>query len=138
MASALPSPAIQAPHRCCCQHEGTGAWLLENSVFPSWHSGSRRHLCLHRLAGYGKTVLSATVLEHLAKGNDGLILCFFFDFSDTTKQTLDSMLRSLAFQLYQGGVGCANHLDALFQAQQNGSDQPYSHLARDEHRATPR
>jgi hypothetical protein len=34
------------------------------------------------------------------------------------------MLRSLAFQLYQGEVGSAIHLDALFQAHQNGSDQP--------------
>ncbi|KAJ5171634.1 NACHT nucleoside triphosphatase [Penicillium capsulatum] len=34
------------------------------------------------------------------------------------------MLRWLAFQLYRGGVDSANHLDALFQAHRNGSDQP--------------
>jgi hypothetical protein len=64
------------------------------------------------------------VLGHLAKRNDGLILSFFFDFSDTTKQTLDSMLRSLAFQLYQGRAASAIHLDALSQAYQYGSSQP--------------
>jgi hypothetical protein len=64
------------------------------------------------------------VLDHLAKGNDRRILSFFFDFSDTTKQTLDGMLRSLAFQLYQGGPGTAAFLDASFQAHQNGRDQP--------------
>jgi hypothetical protein len=64
------------------------------------------------------------VLDHLAKGNDRRILSFFFDFSDTTKQTLDGMLRSLAFQLYQGGPGTAALLDASFQAHQNGRDQP--------------
>jgi hypothetical protein len=63
------------------------------------------------------------VLDHLTKRNDGLILSFFFDFSDTTKQTLDGMLRSLAFQLYQGEFSSAPHLNALFQAYQNGSDQ---------------
>ncbi|KAJ5101583.1 Pfs NACHT and Ankyrin domain protein [Penicillium alfredii] len=36
-----------------------------------------------------KTVLSTTVLDYLAKQNNGLILSFFFDFSDITKQTLD-------------------------------------------------
>ncbi|KAJ6165431.1 Pfs NACHT and ankyrin domain protein [Penicillium canescens] len=45
---------------------------------------------------YGYTG-SATVLNHLAKVDDGLILSFFFDFNDTAKQTLDSILRSLAF-----------------------------------------
>jgi hypothetical protein len=64
------------------------------------------------------------VLDHLAKGNDHLILSFFFDFSDTTKQTLDGMLRSLASQFYQGGAGSAGLLDASFQAHQNGRDQP--------------
>lgn len=106
------------------RHEGTGAWLLDNPVFQSWHSGSRRHLWLHGLPGCGKTVLSATVLDYLAKENDKLILNFFFDFSDTTKQTLDGMLRSLAFQLYQGGFDSAIHLDTLSQAHQNSSVRP--------------
>lgn len=119
-----PDPSTNANHARTLRHEGTGAWLLENRVFQSWHSGSRRHLWLHGLAGCGKTVLSATVLDHLAKGNDRLILSFFFDFSDAIKQTVDGMLRSLAFQLWQGGVGSAIHLDAVFQAHQNGSDQP--------------
>jgi hypothetical protein len=64
------------------------------------------------------------MLDHLAKGNDRLILSFFFDFSNTTKQTLDGMLRSLAFQLYQGGAGSASLLDSPFQAHQDGRDQP--------------
>ncbi|KAK4119595.1 Pfs, NACHT and ankyrin domain protein, partial [Parathielavia appendiculata] len=119
-----PDPSANANHARKLRHEGTGAWLLENPVFRDWHSGSRRHLWLNGIAGCGKTVLSSTVLDHLAKGNDRLILSFFFDFSDTTKQTVDGMLRSLAFQLYQGGPGSAGLLDASFQAHQNGRDQP--------------
>jgi hypothetical protein len=64
------------------------------------------------------------VLDYLAKKNDGLILSFFFDFGDITKQSFDGMLRSLAFQIYQGGVDSANHLDELFRTHQNGNDQP--------------
>lgn len=119
-----PDPSTNANHARTLRHEGTGAWLLENPVFQSWHSGSPLHLWLHGLAGSGKTVLSSTVLDYLAKGNDRLILSFFFDFSDTKKQTLDGMLRSLAFQLCQGEAGSTTHLDASFQAHQNGSHQP--------------
>ncbi|KAG8405730.1 hypothetical protein J3458_021669 [Metarhizium acridum] len=99
-----PDPSTNANHARKLRHEGTGAWLLKSPVFQEWHSGLRRHLWLNGLAGYGKTVLSATVLDHLTEGSDRLILNFFFDFSDTTKQTLDGMLWSLAFQLYQGGT----------------------------------
>ena len=119
-----PDPSTNANHARELRHEGTGAWLLENPVFQEWHSGSRRHLWLHGLTGCGKTVLSATVLDHLAKGNDRLILSFFFDFGDTAKQTVDSMLRSLAFQLYRGGAGSADLLDVSFHKHQEGLDKP--------------
>ncbi|KAK3378799.1 hypothetical protein B0T24DRAFT_568404 [Lasiosphaeria ovina] len=118
-----PDPSTNANHARKLRHEGTGAWLLENLVFQSWHSGSRRYIWLYGLAGCGKTVLSATVLDHLAQEKDRFILSFFFDFSDTKKQTVDGMLRSLAFQLYQYGTGSAV-LDATFQAHQDGRDQP--------------
>ncbi|KAK5790610.1 hypothetical protein VI817_007897 [Penicillium citrinum] len=117
-------PSTNANHARTLHHKGTGAWLLENPVFRSWCSGPRRHIWLHGLAGCGKTVLSTTVLDHLAKGNDGPVLKFFFDFSDTKKQTYESMLRSLTFQLYQARVESAVHLDASFQGHQNGKDQP--------------
>ncbi|KAJ5908236.1 NACHT nucleoside triphosphatase [Penicillium taxi] len=117
-------PSTNANHARTLRHKGTGAWLLENAVFQSWHSGSYQYIWLHGLAGCGKTVLSITVLDHLAKGNDGLILSFFFDFSDTIKQTLDGVLRSLAFQLYRNGVDSTINLDALFQINQNGKEQP--------------
>ncbi|KAJ5449841.1 PfsNACHT and ankyrin domain protein [Penicillium daleae] len=119
-----PDPSTNANHARTLRHEGTGTWLLENPVFQSWSSGTLRHIWLHGLAGCGKTVLSTTVLDYLATGNDKTILNFFFDFSDNKKQTYESMLRSLAFQLYQSGVDSAIQLDALFQAHQNGKYQP--------------
>ncbi|KAJ5472059.1 PfsNACHT and ankyrin domain protein [Penicillium diatomitis] len=95
-----PDPSTIANHAKELHHEGTGAWLLEDPIFWSWYSGSCRHMWLYRLAGSGKTILSITVLDHLAMGNNGPILKFFFDFSNTKKQTYESMLRSLIFQLY--------------------------------------
>ncbi|CAG8262989.1 unnamed protein product [Penicillium salamii] len=119
-----PDPSTNVNQARTLRHEGTGTWLLENPFFQSWYLGSHRHLWLHGLAGCGKTVLSAIMLDYLTGGTDGLILSFFFDFNDIAKQTLEGLLRSLAFQLYQVGVDSAIHLDALLQANQNGKDQP--------------
>ncbi|KAH7377130.1 hypothetical protein B0T11DRAFT_27623 [Plectosphaerella cucumerina] len=118
-----PDPSTNVNHARKLRHEGTGAWLLAHPVFQSWTSGSRRYLWLHGFAGSGKTVLSTTVLDHVAADNDRLLISFFFDFSDTTKQSVDGMLRSLAFQLYQCGAG-SSVLEASFQAHQDGLRQP--------------
>ena len=119
-----PDPSTNANHARTLRHEGTGAWLLENRVFQSWYSGSHRQLWLYGLAGCGKTILSTTVLDYLANRSDCPILSFFFDFSDTEKQSYESMLRSLTFQLYQGGFKSGNDLDHLFQNCRNGKDKP--------------
>ncbi|KAM3455815.1 hypothetical protein NHJ6243_008410 [Beauveria neobassiana] len=119
-----PDPSTNANHARTLRHEGTGTWLLDHPVFQSWLSRPYRHLWLHGLAGCGKTILSATVLDHLRKDLSRLVLSFFFDFSDSTKQTVDGMLRSLAFQLYQSEPGSAGLLDASFQAHRGGRDQP--------------
>lgn len=119
-----PDPSTNANHARELRHEGTGVWLLESAVFQGWYSGSHRHLWLHGLAGCGKTVLNATILDHLAKGNDRVILSFFFDFRDRAKQTMDGMLRSLGFQLYQSRASSAGLLDVLFQTYQDGHNQP--------------
>ncbi|PMB68157.1 Ankyrin repeat domain-containing protein 17 [Beauveria bassiana] len=98
-----PDPSTNANHARTLRHEGTGTWLLDHPVFQSW---------------------LATVLDHLRKDLSRLVLSFFFDFSDSTKQTVDGMLRSLAFQLYQSEPGSAGLLDASFQAHRGGRDQP--------------
>lgn len=126
-----PDSSTNANHARKRHHEGTCTWLLKSPVFQSWYSGSRQHLWLHGLAGCGKTILTAAVLDHLGKKNDGLILSFFFDFGDTTKQALDGMLRWLAFQLHLGGASSLTHLDALYQAHQNGSKQPSTNILSD-------
>uniref|UniRef100_A0A0B7JWZ5 NACHT domain-containing protein n=1 Tax=Bionectria ochroleuca TaxID=29856 RepID=A0A0B7JWZ5_BIOOC len=117
-------PSTNVNHARKLRHPGTGAWLLDKHFFRSWCAGSSRHLWLHGLAGCGKTVLSTTVLDHLAQINHRLLLCFYFDFSDIEKQTVDSMLRSLAFQMYQYGGAFLGHLDALFRNHRDGRSQP--------------
>ncbi|KAK2030818.1 purine and uridine phosphorylase, partial [Colletotrichum zoysiae] len=119
-----PDPSTNSNQARKLRHEGTGRWLLEHPVFQSWCSGLRRYAWLHGLAGCGKTVLSTTVLDHLASNRDRRVLSFFFDFSDTRKQNLDGMLRSLAFQLYQSTATGTTRLDGLFRNHENGRHQP--------------
>ncbi|KAL8367908.1 hypothetical protein RB599_003702 [Gaeumannomyces hyphopodioides] len=121
------NPSTNANHASNLHHPGTGAWLLESDVFKEWESGSRRYMWLHGFAGCGKTVLSATILNHLTKKNGShLVLRFFFDFSDKAKQTVNSMLRTFAFQVYQYRLGSPQsaHLDTSFQKHQEGLQQP--------------
>lgn len=104
------------------RHEGTGTWLLGNDVFRNWHSGTNRCLWLQGFAGCGKTILVTTILDHLP--NDRSVLSFFFDFSDTAKQTLDSMLRSFVHQLCLGTTDSTDHLRSIYNAHQRGRIQP--------------
>jgi hypothetical protein len=119
-----PDPSTNANHAKKLRHEGTGTWLLVHPVFQSWKAGTRQHVWLRGLAGCGKTVLSTTVLDHLEDCQDRLLLSFFFDFSDTSKQTVDGMLRSLAFQLYPTTAASAIFLDTLYRTHHDGRSQP--------------
>ncbi|KZL72745.1 hypothetical protein CT0861_12089, partial [Colletotrichum tofieldiae] len=119
-----PDTSTNFNHAREVQHEGTCTWFLESAAFREWKIGSRRHLWLSSIPGGGKTVLCAKILDHL-KGIDGCTtLGFFFDFSNTRKQKLDDVFRSLAFQLYKLGGEDARELDSLFESHQGGQRQP--------------
>ncbi|EHK50318.1 hypothetical protein TRIATDRAFT_211690 [Trichoderma atroviride IMI 206040] len=105
------------------RHLGTGTWFLDSHDFHQWKRGSRRHLWLHGMPGCGKTILSATIFDHLAQ--DGwLILTFFFDFTDTKKQKLSDMLHSLAFQLYASDLDSRKALDNLLASSDSAGRRP--------------
>lgn len=117
-----PDPSTNINYAKKLRHDGTRTWFLESIAFQEWCLGSRRHLWLQGLPGYGKTVLSATLLDHLEAG-DSIVLSFFFDFNDARKQSKEGMQRSLAFQLYSRGLQ-PTMLEDLFQAHQAGQSQP--------------
>ncbi|KAL0937045.1 uncharacterized protein CTRU02_209261 [Colletotrichum truncatum] len=106
------------------RHAGTGTWLLESTTFNEWEAGKRRHLWLYGLAGCGKTVLSTTILDHLQQTASTPTIMFFFDFNDARKQTLDNLVRSLAFQLYHTGDEALRILDSLYHSHDDGRRQP--------------
>lgn len=108
------------------QHGGTCSWFIDHDSFKEWKTGSRRHLWLHGIPGCGKTVLSATIVQHLNQQPDSssVVLYFFFDFTDTSKQSLSGLLRSLVAQLYWKCQDSRKHLDTLCSSCDHGQQQP--------------
>lgn len=105
---------------------GTGDWLLHSRPFQEWQTGTCQNLWLHGIPGCGKTVLSAMIIDYIKSRLDSsvVVLEFFFDFTDTKKQTLDKLLRSLIAQLYSRCADSRKELDMLFADCENGRRQP--------------
>jgi len=86
------------------KHEpDTAKWIFHHDGFESWRTGraSGETLWLHGIPGAGKTILSSTVIDHLQRQDDATsrVIYYYFDFSDTKKQTVSSFLQSAVYQL---------------------------------------
>ncbi|KAJ7286558.1 hypothetical protein C8J57DRAFT_1497205 [Mycena rebaudengoi] len=85
-------------------HEGTGIWFLDGRQLTEWieKPGS---LWIEGNSGTGKSVISSTVIRKLLHdrppSDHGTVAVgyFYFDFRDDKKQLVDTMLRSVVFQL---------------------------------------
>lgn len=107
--------------------EGTGQWFLESTEFSAWKSSTKSAIWVHGIPGCGKTILSSTTIQHLQSGPEGTSLAyFFFDFSDTSKQSFEKMVRSLIFQLSSLNAITKGHLSKLYCECGDGHSQPDS------------
>ena len=109
-------------------HSGTGSWFFKHRSFVDWKARQSGILWLHGIPGSGKTVLSSTIITHLRMNQDDPTKCvlnFFFDFNDSRKQTLESLVRSLLGQLYcSSNEQHRTELDALYSEHQDGRSTP--------------
>lgn len=121
-----PDPSINLNKARKERQEGTGSWFLESESFKEWKSGIRQNLWLHGIPGCGKTILSATIINHLNQQLESsrVVLHFFFDFTDTNKQSLDQLVHSLAAQLYSRCESSRKELEILFSSCEDGRQQP--------------
>jgi len=107
------------------RHEGSGLWFLQSNAFTKWKTGRNSFLWLYGIPGCGKTILSSTIIKHLNSTlSSQPILYFYFDFSDTGKQTLESMIRSFIIQLSYKHEDAWKQLDTLFSSCEDGRRQP--------------
>ncbi|KIK61265.1 hypothetical protein GYMLUDRAFT_96919, partial [Collybiopsis luxurians FD-317 M1] len=87
---------------------GTGEWFLNSRTFSDWKSTPNSFLWLQGDVGSGKSVMAATIVNHVQGPetyDDKLVIFYFFDFRDTTKQTLTNMITSLLSQLLASARG---------------------------------
>ncbi|KAF2184785.1 purine and uridine phosphorylase [Zopfia rhizophila CBS 207.26] len=112
-----PDPSTNYNKALQQRQEGSGLWFLQTNAFTRWNKRQNSFLWLHGIPGCGKTILSSTIIEKLERTVPRQsLLYFYFDFSDTHKQILESMVRSLT----------AQQLDSLFSSRQDGRQQPTS------------
>lgn len=123
---APPDSSTNANHARKLRHEGTGNWFLVSPIFLEWTSRRRRSLWLHGLPGCGKTVLLTTAYDYITQelGTCTVVLQFYFDFGDERKQTVDSMLHGLIFQIHTLQVEPTSELNDIFKRYNHGRDQP--------------
>ncbi|KAK5135374.1 hypothetical protein LTR08_005316 [Meristemomyces frigidus] len=110
------------------RHADTGLWLLESDQYKDWKAKVKPALWLHGIPGCGKSVLSSTIITDIQQsGMDCVVLYFYFDFNDASKQIFDKMLRSLISQLYLQCEESQKHLDHLYTSCRRGTVQASSH-----------
>ncbi|KAI4599633.1 hypothetical protein KJ359_001730 [Pestalotiopsis sp. 9143b] len=98
-----------------------------SQAYTTWKTGGSSFLWLHGIPGCGKTILTSTVIEDLQKSQSHAqtLLYFYFDFTDSRKQSFENTLRSLVWQIYYQNKVARKHLDSLYSsACQNGKVQP--------------
>ncbi|KAI4143733.1 MAG: hypothetical protein LQ341_002834 [Variospora aurantia] len=80
---------------------GSCEWILQRPTFQSWlkdDSNRLRIIRVHGVPGCGKSILSAYLIELLQSLSHSCQF-FFFREGDSTKKTVNSLLRSLAYQI---------------------------------------
>ena len=119
-----PDPSTNLNKASKQRQKDTGVWFLRSDIFQKWQTDQHTFLWLHGIPGCGKTILSSTIIEHLENTYpDRLLLYFYFDFTDSGKQTLENVVRSLVIQLYRKCKNTQTLLDSLFSSHENGGRQ---------------
>lgn len=122
---------LQAPDISICHNksvsqrvEGSGLWFLEHGRFQDWKRTPNSFLMLTGFAGWGKTVLTSTIIDNLQTQYDSRLLYFYFELIDPNKRTAEDMLRSLIRQLVYKNKTAQELLIDLFNNHAYHAKQP--------------
>ncbi|KAL6720990.1 hypothetical protein ACLMJK_000090 [Lecanora helva] len=101
--------------------EGTCTWITRHVLYQSWLQLRSQLLWLSGGPGKGKTMLSIFLteeLERIAKGSqDAIVLYFFCDNKEQTRNTASSIVRGLMFQLLDLRQQLFHHILQSFEIQ---------------------
>jgi hypothetical protein len=110
------------------RQDATGAWLLSSNQYLTWKTDPASFLWLYGIPGSGKTILSSTIIEDILltkDDNEGYaVTYFYFNFNDPQKQTAESLLKSLVWQLLQQFDDLPTFLDEWYSLHGDGRRQP--------------
>jgi hypothetical protein len=117
-------------HNAACERREplTGNWLLQSDDFTKWKREPKQLLWLHGIPGCGKTILSSTVVEHIEticnENSQCQYIFYYFDFSDSKKQEVAGLLRSLLAQLASRDLKTLKEIERLYNQNSCGKQQP--------------
>ena len=101
---------------------GTGQWFLDSAEFQEWLAAAEKTLFCAGIPGAGKTILSATVINHLqetAYGDPTIALaCIYCNYQRRSEQKLESILSSLLMQLVRSQSSLPECITNLFEKHQ--------------------
>jgi ankyrin repeat protein len=108
----------QNHQRSRSKHEpDTAKWIFDVREFQSWKTQDGESLWINGVPGAGKTILCSTIIDHMqemSKDTESRVVYYYFDFSDSTKQSLSSLLKSLIFQVVSEPGSDATSAEALY------------------------
>jgi ankyrin repeat protein len=111
-------------------HDGTCEWALRLEELQTWASpqpAQGKLLWIHGPPGFGKTFMSAWIIQHLIKESRGPVSYFFCVAADQLTRDPYSILRSWLSQLLDQDKAILPLMDALF-ATRTSKDQSLTHL----------
>ena len=124
----LSAPNLSAMHERAAKqkHPDTGQWFLQSDAYTRFKQGEDRFLWLHGNPGCGKTILASSVIDdlHESTASPDAVVYFYFDFNDSTMQTLEDMVRSLVNQLSKQSDDALKELKTLHTKCDHGQKQP--------------
>ncbi|KAF3768506.1 hypothetical protein M406DRAFT_336936 [Cryphonectria parasitica EP155] len=121
-----PDPSTNNNKALQQRHEGTGQWFLDSQEYSKWKTTQKSSLWLYGIPGCGKTILSSIVVKDLRNTEPYAksFIYFYFDFIDTSKQSLEKAIRSLIAQLYCNSQNVQAPLNSLYSSCKSPSRQP--------------
>ncbi|KAJ7696332.1 ankyrin repeat-containing domain protein [Mycena olivaceomarginata] len=114
-------------HILSTRQPGTGQWLLDDTKFRAWKSGTGNILWCHGMPGAGKTVLVSTVVDYLQGGEDCDIgvAVVYLSHKETDDQSPSMLLAGLWRQLVFGKPISSNLRDLYTKHHENAPGHPW-------------
>lgn len=95
---------------------GSLDWLVQNPQFTAWEqNASSDSLLIFGPPGSGKSILAAHLVHHLREAHpNSIVLYFFCDYNDSSKNTSLSVRSTLLAQLLRSNYAVADQLSVIY------------------------